>query len=115
MKLNEVVGLEPVNQNQVDREAMVDPAWGSPVVTTKAGLPKTRPVHCLQPCGYWGQQEGKVNPGGGREAGINTAAGHFQSVDSRNKEPVRRHGATGAQSKDFMTELGRSKKWHCSE
>lgn len=69
MKLNEVVGLEPVNQNQVDRELWLTQLGEVPMVTTKAGLPKTRPVRCLQPCGYWGQQGRERTPGGVREAG----------------------------------------------
>lgn len=68
MKLNEVVGLEPVNQNQVDKELWLTQLGEVPMVTTKAGLPKTRP-HCLQPCGYWGQQGRERTPGGVREAG----------------------------------------------
>lgn len=48
---------------------MVDPAWGSPsTVTIKAGLPKTRAVLSLQPCGWWGQQRRVLAPDGRKDA-----------------------------------------------
>lgn len=60
MKLNEVVGLEPVNQNQMDKELRLTQLGDVPRVTTKAGLPKTRPVPCLQLCGCWEGKELQV-------------------------------------------------------
>ena len=69
MKLNEVASLEPVNLNQADKELWLTQLGEVPMVTTKAGLPKTRPVPSLQPCGCLGQQGREKTPGGVREAG----------------------------------------------
>ena len=76
MKLSEVVGPEPVNQNQKCKELWLTQLGKVPTVTIKAGLPKTRPVPSLQPCGWQGQQGRERTPGGMRGLDMNPTARH---------------------------------------